>query len=155
MPLVFPWEKRLLEEKAGERGFKLEFKPYIVYMVNDYIGVVALYRWIINGRCPFLDGRGLCSIHRDKPLTCKMYPLIIGWGDNTLRVSGECPWIRDNLEYVKRGDPSKIFPEEIKYAVQTLTTLKQMDEIAKREGWVKRIYRGENIRLIDIDRFQW
>ncbi len=151
-PLVFPWEKRILEEKASEKRLKLVFKPYVVYMTSSDTGVVVLYKWIINGKCPFLDEKGLCSIHRDKPLACKMYPLIIGWDDNTLRVSSECPWIRDNLEYIMRNDPSKIFPEEFKHAVQVLAILKQVEEYARRRNWERRINPDSmGIHLIDID----
>jgi Fe-S-cluster containining protein len=125
MPLVFPWEKRSLEEKASKTGLKLEFKPAVVFEIDRDTAAVALYRWIIRGRCPFLDDKGLCRIHEEKPLSCKMFPLLVGWDDKTLRVSGACPWVRDNIEKIKRLDPSKVFPEEFKAAVKALAVLEE------------------------------
>ncbi len=154
MPLVFPWERRLLIEKAGEREVKLEFKPYIAYRVRDGLYAVAMYKWIINGKCPFLNDENLCSIHDVKPLACKMYPLIIGWDDKTLRVSGACPWIRDHLEELRGIDPSKVFPEEFRAVVEALAVLDRIEKLAAENGWERLVGGGfEEGELIDIDYF--
>ncbi len=152
MPLVFPWEKRLLEKKAGERGLSLVFKPYITYRISEGYYAVLMYRWIINGTCPFLDEKGLCSIHKEKPLACRMYPLLLGWDDGTLRVSGACPWIRDNLDKIRGADPSRVFPEEFKAVVEAAAILDNASKLAGRNGW-ERVVGGDysGARLVDID----
>jgi Fe-S-cluster containining protein len=157
-PLVFPWEKRLLERIGKERGFNLLFKPYLAYRDNNNY-IIVLYRWIIRGRCPFLSSNGLCSIHEDKPLSCKMYPLIIGLDDNTLRVSGLCEWVRKHIDVLKNIDPSKIFPNEYKYALKTFILLKIVDELAHRNKWKRIIFNNnisynyhiDTIKFVDID----
>jgi len=151
-PLVFPWEKRLLERLARDKGIEgLEFRPYAGYTDGDK-AYVLLYKWIIKGVCPFLSGYK-CSIHRDKPLACKMYPLIIGWGDNTLRVSGSCPWVNDNIDLIRKGDPRKTFPDEIPYALKAFAILSSADNIARSRGWRKKIGGEllESDEIIDID----
>lgn len=147
MPLVFPWEKRRLEKHRRD----LVFKPYVVYVVNDHTYAVVLYKWIINGVCPFLRGEGKCSIHDEKPLSCRMYPLLVGWDDKTLRVSGACPWIAENLDYIKRSDPSNVFPGEFRAAVEVLSILESIESKSKKLCWKRKIYEGENVSLIDID----
>jgi len=137
MPVVFPWEKRKLEELSSLIDEDLVFKPYIVYSVGDK-NIVVLYKWIINGLCPFLRNNK-CSIHEYKPLTCQMYPLLVGWDDNTLRVSLECPWIKDNISKVKRLDPAKVFEKEYSVAVKVFLILKIIEEYARRNNWVKRV----------------
>lgn len=147
MPLVFPWEKRRLEKYRKD----LVFKPYVVYVINDHTYAVVLYKWIINGVCPFLRSDGRCSIHNEKPLSCKMYPLLVGWDDKTLRVSGACPWITENLEYIKKSNPAQVFPEEFKAAVEVLSILESIEATGRKLGWKRKIYEGENVSLIDID----
>lgn len=148
MPTIFPWEKRILEK----HGSNLKFKPFIVYKINSNKYVVQLYRWIINGKCPFLTSDGKCSIHNDKPLACKMYPLIIGLEDNTLRVSGGCKVITEHREEITRSDPSKVFRNEYFYALKTYLLIKLLDEIANINSWEKkRIDQVGDAVFIDID----
>ncbi len=151
-PLVFPWEKRLLERLAAKKGVgSLEFRPYAGY-VSGGKAYVLLYKWVIRGKCPFLDGYK-CLIHEEKPLACKMYPLIIGWGDNTLRVSGSCPWVRENIEFIRTNDPRRVFPEELPHALKAFAILTSMDAAAKNKGWMKRVggELADYEELIDID----
>ncbi len=141
-----------MERFAGERGVgSLEFKPYAGY-VSGSKAYVLLYKWIIKGKCPFLNGHK-CLIHEDKPIACKMYPLIIGWGDNTLRVSSSCPWVRENIEFIRTHDPHMVFPEELPYALKAFAILSSTDTIAKKKAWKKKV--GCEVAdyevLIDID----
>lgn len=137
MPVVFPWEKRKLEKLSSLINKDLMFKPYIIYSVGNK-NIVVLYKWMINGLCPFLKNNK-CSIHEYKPLACQMYPLLVGWDDNTLRVSLECPWIKDNIDKVKRLDPAKVFEKEYSVAVKVFLILKIIEEYARRNNWVKRV----------------
>ncbi len=141
--MVFPWEKRKLEKLRSLINKDLVFKPYIIYSVGDK-NIVVLYKWIINGLCPFLKNNK-CSIHKHKPLACQMYPLLVGWGDNTLRVSLECPWIKNNINKVKRLDPAKVFEKEYNVSVKVFLILKIIEEYARRNEWVKRIIGKEEV----------
>ena len=147
MPLVFPWEKRRLSRLRKD----LVFKPYMVYRVKRKRYAVLLYRWIINGKCPFLSSDGKCMIHEDKPLSCKIFPLVIGLDDNTLRVSMACKVISENPDNY-RGDPSTVFPLEYPYALKTFMILKLVDRIASINNWKREIVEGDvKGELIDID----
>ncbi len=143
MPVVFPWEKKRLEKFKGLINRDLVFKPYIIYSSGNQ-HIVVLYKWIINGLCPFLKNNK-CSIHEYKPLACKMYPLLVGWDDNTLRVSLECPWIKNNIDKVKRLDPAKVFEKEYSVAVKVFLILKIIEEYARRNNWVKRVIGKEEV----------
>lgn len=152
-PLVFPWEKRSLENIASQKGIKLDFKPWILYETDENKHVVVLYKWIIKGVCPFLTDENKCSIHEEKPLSCKMFPLLIGWGDNTLRVSMACPWVTKNKNVIRRDEPNKIFPEEFKAAIKVFLTLKEVENIAKNKRWKRTVnpVLGSNEGVMDID----
>ncbi len=138
-PRVFPWEKRFLEEKAISYGFdKPVFKPDIVYLdpVRG-VYVVVLYKWVINGKCLF-NKDGKCIIHGEHPLACRMYPLIVNYSDKTLRVSLLCNWVRENKEFIERGiDPSRVFNNELKYAVKAFTYISLMIESLEKTGFMK------------------
>lgn len=152
-PLVFPWEKRSLENMASRRGIKLGFKPWILYKIDENKYVVALYKWIIKDVCPFLTSGNKCGIHEEKPLICKMFPLLIGWDDNTLRVSTACSWIAKNIHVIRRGKPNRIFPKEFRVAVEVFTILKEIENIATSKRW-KRIVNPVlcgNEDIMDID----
>nr|WP_245521910.1 YkgJ family cysteine cluster protein [Staphylothermus hellenicus] len=155
-PLVFPWERRILLEIGERQGKKLVFKPYMGYKINNNRYTVVFYRWIINGKCPFLSEKGLCIIHDKKPYSCKMFPLIIGIDDNTLRVSGACPWITRHIEKIRNSDPSKIFRNEYKIAVKVFMIIKIIEEITRSNRWKRIIFTDKllgqkDIILIDID----
>ncbi len=134
MPLVLPWERRRLLKYRDD----LVFKPYLTYRVNPKLYAVLLYRWIIKGKCPFLRENRICGIHREKPLSCKIFPLLIGLDDNTLRVSMACKVISRNPEEYQ-GDPFKVFPNEYPYALKTFMILKIIDEIAQTNNWRREI----------------
>jgi len=114
--MVFEDEKAVLEEEAAKRGIKLSFEE---------IGVVngqRIYRWVIDGWCPFFDKRSRkCTIHSKKPLACRMFPLILR-RDGAVEVSQACIWVRLN-------NPRDL--SEFPFEAQALV------EAAKRLGWVR------------------
>ena len=115
MPIVFEDEKEMLE-KMGQSDFK-EIK----------IGKLKLYRWIINGRCPFNDPEtGHCKIHEKKPLSCKMFPLNLKIKGNKvdIEVSFACSWVRAHPQALKL-DPRKVFPKEWKALEEALERVKR------------------------------
>jgi len=147
MPLVFPWEKRFLEKKSPN----LFFKPYLVYRKDNQL-LVLLYRWVVKGKCPFLDENGRCGIHGEKPLVCKMYPLIIGLNDATIRVSGLCRYVREHHEEATIGDPFIVYRNEMIHALEGFLIINMVRRVASRENWVEIIV-GESVDgdYIDID----
>ncbi len=100
----------VLEEEVArlrENGVELIFKPYA-----ERRGV-KLYRWIIEGWCPFYKGR--CTIHQKKPLACKMFPLALGHGGEVY-LSEKCLWVQLN-----GPKPLDYFPHE-KRALEKLAS---------------------------------
>ena len=153
-PVVYPWEKRVLEKYARSRGFELVFKPFLVYTKSND-AVVVLYKWIINGYCPFYDRNSRsCTIYEDRPFACRMYPLILGLKDNTLRLSTTCKWVLDNLGDKQIPiDPSKVFPYEYSVAVKNFVRLKYLTNILESLGFREKLgYNGEG-KLIDVDEY--
>jgi len=147
MPVVFPWERRRLLSFRDD----LVFKPYMVFEVRSGVYAVALYRWVLRGVCPFLASDGKCSIHERKPLSCKIFPLLVGIEDGTLRVSLACKLVSSNLEKFS-GDPSKLFPEEYPQALKAYILVKVLEEYASLNGWRKIYVAGELAgTLVDID----
>ncbi|KSW12358.1 hypothetical protein CF15_06360 [Pyrodictium occultum] len=123
MPVVYPWEKRRLEEIASVLGAKLSFKPLQVYMDDEGNCAVALYRWVIRGFCPFFDrATKRCRIHEDKPLACKMYPILLEMPSGNLLVSGKCDWVKkQGPQLMERlaarpNDIPRVFPSEFEAA---------------------------------------
>lgn len=127
-PLIYPWEKRFIENLVENQLFK----PYMCYSLNQTLAVL-LYRWVIKGVCVFLK-ENECSIHSVKPLSCRMYPLIIGLDDNTLRVSGSCPYV--SLEEA-RLKPESYFSEEYRVALKNYVLLKLINDYMVSNGWTR------------------
>ncbi|NPA85540.1 MAG: YkgJ family cysteine cluster protein [Crenarchaeota archaeon] len=99
-PIVFEDEKRKLEALGAKDFVKLG---------------AGLYRWRIKGRCPFNDPRtGLCKIHEEKPLSCKMFPLnlVVKGREVRVEVSRACPWVREHWDEVLSRPPEEVFPKE-------------------------------------------
>jgi Fe-S-cluster containining protein len=88
MPVVLEEEIRTLTREAEKLGVRLKFVPY-----GEYNGV-KLYKWIIEGRCPFYKGR--CTIHEKKPLACRMYPLVLNLKTGEIYLSEKCLWVKQN-----------------------------------------------------------
>ncbi|MBE9390603.1 YkgJ family cysteine cluster protein [Fervidicoccus fontis] len=148
-PLVFPWEKRRLERLNKSSMFE----PYIIYKINNEEIGVLMYRWKIEGRCLFLNREGRCTIHNSKPLSCKMFPLIIGLDDFTLRVSADCEVVKNHINDLETSDPKSSFPAEYPHAMKVFELIIKYDREAKKKGWNREIFKKEYSahRIIDID----
>ncbi|MEM0370352.1 MAG: YkgJ family cysteine cluster protein [Pyrobaculum sp.] len=88
MPIVLEEEVEILRREAAERGFDLYF---------EYVGThrgVKLFRWIIRGWCPFYKNK--CTIHEKKPLSCKIYPLVLNLKTGDIYLSERCLWVKLN-----------------------------------------------------------
>lgn len=131
-PIVFYWEKELLEKIAKDRNLSLRFKKLVSIFDGEDM-FIYIYKWLIHGKCPFLSGN-LCSIHEIKPISCKMFPLGIKIPENQIYVSGKCRWVLENRKHVKIENIHKIF-SEFDLAIKVMLMLKNFFEEAKRRGW--------------------
>ncbi len=156
-PVVFPWEKRLLEELAEREGVELSFDPLEVYADSSARCAVALYRWVIRGFCPFYRIAGSrCTIHELKPLACRMYPLVVNVETGEIAVSTKCDWIERRLTGLKAVDGRvetvlKLFPEEGRAAVEAFILYRELVR-ALHELGLKRVEgRAACKELLDAD----
>ena len=141
MPLVFYWEKEELCKYAEEIGAKLRFQKFI--SVNDGNGeFVYIYRWIIDNRCPFWRNNK-CIIHPNKPLSCKIFPLVVRIPSPGILVSSKCRWVRENSEHIAPEKIPSIF-DEFSPAVKMLAMLQKFLEIASKNGWEITIFDSQN-----------
>ena len=141
MPTVFPKEKRLLEELAEARGFRVEFEPLLIFRDREGRCAVALYRWVIRGFCPFFDkATKKCTIHSVKPLACKMYPLLLEMPTGRLMASGKCEWVKRMgprlMERLNRRPEliPRVFPNEFEAARVAFSEIASAMEYASRNG---------------------
>lgn len=150
LPVVFPWEARRIRKYSG----KQLFKPYLTYSFGD-LHIVVLYKWVINGKCFFLNTDNSCRIHSEKPLACKIYPLLINLSDNTLRVSTSCRFVNSIFNELDELNPSSVFVEEYYNALLVFVLLKIIDEYALINEWRREILTSETdlqkLKYIDVD----
>jgi len=134
---VYPEEARVLERIAGERGVSLRLLEDLVMpdVQNKHI-LVGRYQILPDERnaCPFyaedpdpvMPGKMLaqCSIHADRPLACRAYPLAVRRLDSFTQkffIDPECPAIQSQLAAFKNIKPEEItvtFPVEKSWAVK-------------------------------------
>ncbi len=78
----------------------------------------GFYRVIVSGFCPFYDvASRACRIHEEKPLSCRMFPLIVNLSSLEVASSLMCPWVYANKGVLgELGGESleQAFPEEFK-----------------------------------------
>lgn len=114
MPTVFHEEAMRLVQEASKRGFEVRFKEL------GEINGAKIYRWIINGWCPFFDKKSRkCTIHEKKPLACKMFPLILDVKNGNIYLSENCIWVKQN-----GPRPLDDFPTEKKAVMKVALRLK-------------------------------
>lgn len=140
-PTVYPWEKRRLERLASQHRVEAIFEPAMVYSGVDGECYVALYRWVIEGYCPFFDRETKrCRIHSEKPLACRMYPLIVEMPSGRLMVSGKCDWVREQgIRLVKMLEARphlipRVFPDEYAAAKEAFRYFIELTRLAERLG---------------------
>lgn len=107
-PVLLPHEVALLKVLAK----KFHISEKLVFKKLD----TGFYRWLIKEYCPFYDPASKsCIIHHDKPLACRMFPLIVNLTTMELSVSKICTWVNHNNELLARGveNPSSLFPDEM------------------------------------------
>lgn len=133
-PLVFPWEVSRIQSFSSNQLFK----PYLAYRSSE-LYIVVLYKWIINGKCIFLTKNNDCRIHFEKPLSCRIYPLLVNLSDNTLRLSLSCRFVKESLNNTESIDPARVFRNEYYNALLVYILLKIIDDHALTSNWVREI----------------
>jgi len=118
MPILLPHEVYYYKILAEHMGVKLEFNKL----------ESGLYRWVIKGYCPFYDhSTRSCRIHCEKPLACRMFPLLLDISENKLMVSSMCNWVKKCSESIKSTigleDVVRLFPCEYEALEELLTVL--------------------------------
>jgi Fe-S-cluster containining protein len=113
-PTVFPEEAARLREEAKRRGLSLEFKEL------GEVNGVKIYRWVIEGWCPFFDkNTRKCSIHEKKPLACRMFPLVLDIKTGNIYLSENCLWVKQN-----GPRPLDDFPQEKQALLKVIVRLR-------------------------------
>jgi len=116
-PVVLGEEVSRLKELASKRGILLNF----MQVTSDF------YLWIIDGFCPFYDlRRRRCTIHELKPISCKMFPLLINIKTGEVSVSSACDWVAGHIdELMNIGDNiSNVFQNEFRVALNLFRRIK-------------------------------
>lgn len=105
---ILLWHEVLYLSKIGEfMNLKLNFKK---------LGQ-GFYRLAIEGFCPFYDiANRACRVQREKPLSCRMFPLLVNLESLEVSTSLICPWVYENLAEISRDldgeDVEKAFSNE-------------------------------------------
>lgn len=102
---------------------------------------MGLYRWVIVGYCPFYElASKSCRIHGEKPLACRMFPLLLNPSTLELLVSSACTWISENAYALQElGDyVEEIFPAEFSATRELVTIL----HAAETSNLVFSVFRG-------------
>ncbi|NPA04510.1 MAG: YkgJ family cysteine cluster protein [Crenarchaeota archaeon] len=147
-PIVFPWEKRLLERMLNDAGLRGVFAPVEAYGPLPGGGcVVVLYRWVVRGFCPFYDSVSRrCMIHELKPLACRMFPLLLELPSGRLMLSAACDAVRPPI----RGGVERVFPVELRAAETVLLLYTGVVERLRSLG-LERVDASKCGGLVDAD----
>ena len=85
---LWPWEAERLKKRASVMSLKADIKPLAFIVDKKADQAVILMYFLDQGACPFLLNNK-CSVWRDRPFTCKEFPL---YGHRTgIGLSSLCP----------------------------------------------------------------
>lgn len=160
---LYPEEADRLERLAKERGVPLRMIEDLVFPddLNKKI-LVLTYRILLDNEekvCPFHQPGVGCTIHDQKPLACKAYPLSLRTEDAfNMKISIDplCKFTeahRDLIENLNYADFKSVYDEEFVLAKQHLARNKQLIlelNIKERE---KKIHIPREIDNSDFDRY--
>lgn len=157
-PVLFPWEKRVIEDLLEGGETNTSFEPLEVWRDSKGVCIVTLYRWVIKGFCPFYDiVMRRCKIHEMKPLACQMFPLLVEVPSGKVMLSSKCLWTKKNQKLLKELKKPEViahvFPSEFAAAV---TVLQQYSSIleAVREEKLVRVNDFSSCKLfVDVDSY--
>ena len=124
MPVLLPHEVYYYKILAEHLGVKLEFTRL----------ESGLYRWVIRGYCSFYDhSTKSCRIHSEKPIACRMFPLLLDVSGNKLMVSSQCSWVKKCSQGIvsisSSEDVASLFPSEYEALCELLTILYGVESV--------------------------
>ncbi len=133
---LYPEEANRLEKIAKERGIKLHLIEDLVFPdeLNKQI-ILVTWRILLDNEekvCPFHQKGQGCTIHEEKPLACKSFPLALQTIDafNTrIDIDPLCEFTiqnRDVLEKANAKEIEEIYGEEYKNVEQHLKRNKKV-----------------------------
>jgi Fe-S-cluster containining protein len=160
---LYPEEADRLERLAKERNIPLKMIEDLVFPDDKNHKILVLtYRIMLDNEeqvCPFhVPGMG-CSIHDQKPLACRSYPLALKTEDAfnmKINIDPLCKFTTVNQEIIEHLTFDKfkqIYDEEFEYAKKHLSRNKQLIlhlNIKEREGL---IHIPREIDNADFDRY--
>ncbi len=72
---IWPWEARLLSEKATQQGIEPKIKPLrAIFDLEREETIVTAY-FIDSDECTLLDNKHKCIAYEERPLICKQFPM--------------------------------------------------------------------------------
>jgi len=136
MPVLLPHEVYYYKILAEHLYVKLEF----IQLES------GLYRWVIKGYCPFYDYfTRSCRIHSEKPLACRMFPLLLDISGNRLMVSSLCSWVKKCSQVIisisSEKDIVELFPgeyEALRELIKILYSSESVLAVAVRSNSIKK-----------------
>lgn len=110
-----------LRRLAEERHLTIRLEPDLMYFdeLNNRLIIVTYALNVDDGGCPFYASN--CTIYRQRPITCKAYPLtIFQMGETTgMILKPECSFVQKHsdklkeLDYFETGD---VFGDEFPFS---------------------------------------
>jgi len=124
MPILLPHEVYYYKILARHLNVKLDFTRL----------ESGVYRWIIKGYCVFYDqSTRSCRIHSEKPLACRIFPLILDLSEFKLMVSLHCNWVKKCFKNIKnissKNDLVLLFPSEFEALGELITLLHSKESV--------------------------
>lgn len=108
-PVLLKEEVNRLRNLAKKYNVNVTFKK-----IND-----IFYMWVINGFCPFYDVKERrCLIHNEKPLSCKIFPLLLNIKTREISASMMCDWVAKNIKVITNLNLQEVFPDEVKALIE-------------------------------------
>lgn len=84
--MILEWEKERLEKIAKEKNIEFRIEPgQTDYDAKTNTLIISTYAFK-SKKCPFLKDKK-CSIHPDRPLYCRAYPLLVTIKDKKFNLS--------------------------------------------------------------------
>ncbi len=136
MPVLLPHEVYYYKILAEHLCVRLEFMQL----------ESGLYKWVIKGYCPFYDySTRSCRIHSEKPLACRMFPLLLDISENKLMVSSQCNWVKKCSQVIinisSEEDIVKLFSSEyeaLRELIKILYSSKSVIAVIVRSNSLKK-----------------
>ena len=120
-------EKKFLELEARKRNLKLKLTKEKVMNPLDKEDFTLHY--FLNLPCPFYNKNSGCSIHMNKPVMCKIFPIRnikqISKKEYYFVVDPKCSWVKNNLVILEQPYRNlfKIFKNEFEIYLNSITKI--------------------------------